>query len=137
MLHQNPLPVVRELERQTLIRHPDHALYRQALAGVERLPPGSLKNEEERQNAAASLAFEAKVTGLRQIDHVVLSSNGSGLFAVQGAMSDAGHTRIHVDKVQAAAQPVEQSTVQIRQESPQPAPPQQEREQEQRRAMVA
>ncbi len=117
--------------------HPDHALYRQALAGVEKLPANSFRNEEERQNAAASLAFEAKVTGLRQIDHVVLSTNGSGLFAVQGAMGDAGHTRIHVDKAQAAVQPVEQSTVQIRQETPQPTPQLQERDQEQRRALMA
>jgi peptidoglycan hydrolase-like protein with peptidoglycan-binding domain len=96
--------------------HPDHALYKQALSGVEQLPPGNFKSEQERQNAAASLAFDAKVSGLKQIDHVVLSTNGSSLFAVQGRMDDPAHNRVHVDKAQAAAQTIERSTQQLDQD---------------------
>ncbi len=97
--------------------HPDHALYQQALAGIEKLPASTFKNEQERQNAAASVAFEARVTGLTRVDTVALSTNGSGLFAVQGAMSDPAHHRVYVDKNQAAAQTVEKSTQQLQQEN--------------------
>ena len=96
--------------------HPDHALYKQALVGMEKLPASTFRNEQERQNAAASVAFEAKVSGLNKIDNVALSTNGSGLFAVQGAMNDPAHHRIYVDKIQAAAQPMEKSTQQMQQD---------------------
>lgn len=97
--------------------HPDHALYRQALTGMEKLPTGTFRNEQERQNAAASVVFEAKVSGMNRIDNVALSTNGSGLFAVQGAMNDPAHQRIYLDKAQAVAQPVEKSTQQLQQEN--------------------
>ncbi|MGH8107641.1 MAG: XVIPCD domain-containing protein [Arenimonas sp.] len=114
--------------------HPDHRLYQQALAGIEKLPMNSFQNDLERQNAAASIVFEARVGGLKQIDNVVLSNNGNGIFAIQGAMSDPAHHRIHIDKNQAAAEPVEKSTVQIQQEIQMPA---QQAESEQRRVRVA
>lgn len=114
--------------------HPDHMLYQQALAGIEKLPSTSFRNDQERQNAAASIAFEAKVSGLKQIDNVVLSSNGSGIFAVQGAMNDPSHHRIHLDKAQATSEPVEKSTVQIQQEVVAPI---QQLEREQRQMRMA
>lgn len=114
--------------------HPDHLLYQQALAGIEKLPPNSFQNDLERQNAAASMVFEAKVSGLRQIDNVVLSNNGNGIFAIQGAMNDPAHHRIHIDKSQAAAEPIEKSTVQIQQEVLMPS---QQVESEQRRVRMA
>lgn len=71
---------------------------------------------------------------LTRIDHVLQSANGTGLFAVQGALSDPAHHRIHLDKQQAAAEPIEKSTVQVRQETAAVmSAPQQEREQ--RRSM--
>ncbi|MGH8109795.1 MAG: peptidoglycan-binding protein [Arenimonas sp.] len=97
--------------------HPDHALYQQALAGIEKLPANTFKNELERQNAAASVAFEAKISGLTRVDTVALSTNGSGLFAVQGAMSDPARHRVYVDKNQASEQSVEKSTQQLQQDS--------------------
>ncbi|MEO6173332.1 MAG: peptidoglycan-binding domain-containing protein, partial [Arenimonas sp.] len=97
--------------------HPEHALYKQALTGIEKLPATTFKSEQERQNAAASLVFEAKVSGLSKIDTVALSSNGAGLFAVQGAMNDPAHSRIYVDKAQVSAQPIEKSTQQLQQEN--------------------
>lgn len=97
--------------------HPDHSLYQQALTGIEKLPANTFRNEQERQNAAATVALEAKVSGLSRVDTVALSTNGSGLFAVQGAMSDPAHHRVYVDKNQAAAQTVEKSSQQLQQES--------------------
>ena len=68
------------------------------------------------ENAAAVAVFEARASGLKKIDHVMQSSNGTGLFAVQGAPNDPAHHRVHLDRIQAAAQPIEKSTVQIQQE---------------------
>lgn len=71
---------------------------------------------------------------MTRIDHVLQSTNGTGLFAVQGALNDPAHHRIHLDKQQAAAEPIEKSTVQVRQETATAVyAPQQE--QEQRRSM--
>ncbi|KAF1716007.1 hypothetical protein CSC74_12630 [Pseudoxanthomonas yeongjuensis] len=117
-------------------RHPDNALYQQAVKGMEQLGPQAFKNRQELENAAGATVFEAKASGLTRIDHVVQSSNGTGLFAVQGAPNDPAHHRVHLDKAQAAAEPMEKSTVQVQQEilSQQPQVQQQERE---RRSMVA
>ena len=117
-------------------RHPDNALYQQAVKGMEQLGPQAFKNRQELENAAGATVFEAKASGLTRIDHVVQSSNGTGLFAVQGAPNDPAHHRVHLDKSQAAAEPIEKSTTQVQQEiqSQQPQVQQQERE---RRSMVA
>jgi len=96
--------------------HPIHAFYKQALAGVERLPLESFRNDQERRNAAASLAVDAKISGLTKIDHVLMSAHGLSLFAVQGRIDDPAHNRAHVDKAQAAAQPIERSTAQMDEE---------------------
>lgn len=115
-------------------RHPDNAMFQQAVKGLEQLGPQTFKNRQELESAAGSVVFEAKVSGLKQIDHVALSANGTSLFAVQGAMNDPAHHRVHVDKAQAASQPLGQSTVQLQQETQnQPQARQQEREQ---RSMV-
>ena len=100
--------------------HPDHAMFKQAVGGLEKLGPNAgFKNHAELERAAATLTFEAKVGGLKQIDHVALSTNGTGLFAVQGGLTDPGHHRAHVDKLQAGAQPLEQSTFQLQQDTQQ------------------
>ena len=96
--------------------HPDHALYKQALVGIEKLPATAFRNNQERQNAAASLAVEAKINGFNQIDHVAVGANSASLFAVQGRLEDPAHSRIHKDRTLAAAQPVEKSTALIEQE---------------------
>jgi peptidoglycan hydrolase-like protein with peptidoglycan-binding domain len=91
----------------------DDPMYQQALRGLEQLGPNAgFRNRQELENAAGTIAMEAKVTGLNRIDHVVASTNGSGLFAVQGGLNDPSHSRVHVDRAQAASQPLEQSAQQ-------------------------
>jgi hypothetical protein len=90
--------------------HPDHALYQQAATGLERLPPGTFPNAQARENAAAALAFEAKVAGLGRIDQVLPTGNNAGFFAVQGAPDDPANRRVYVDRDQAMSQSVQQST---------------------------
>ncbi len=99
--------------------HPYHSLFEQSLDRLKQLDTQKLgfRTELQYKNAAASLTFEAKVSGLEQIDHVVLSANGRGLFAVQGRIDDPAHHRIYADKAQAAARPVEQSTLQLAQDA--------------------
>ncbi|KAF1716009.1 peptidoglycan-binding protein [Pseudoxanthomonas yeongjuensis] len=112
-------------------RHPDNAMFQQALKGMEQLGPQAFKNRQEMENAAGVAVFEAKASGLKQIDHIVLSSNGTGLFAMQGAPNDPAHHRVHLDKAQAAAEPIEKSTVQVQQETQ----PNAQLEREQQRSM--
>jgi hypothetical protein len=93
-------------------------MFQQAVKGLEQLVPQAFKNRRELENAAGAMLFEAKASGLARIDHVLQSTNGTGLFAVQGALNDPAHHRIHLDKMQAAAEPIQKSTVQVRQEIP-------------------
>ncbi|GAA4805116.1 peptidoglycan-binding protein [Lysobacter hankyongensis] len=90
--------------------HPDNALYQQAMKGLEQMPAGTFKNAQERENAAATIAFEAKVSGLSQIDHVKAGGNNAGFFAVQGGLEDPTNKRVYVDREQAVQQTVQQST---------------------------
>ncbi|HZX78977.1 XVIPCD domain-containing protein [Lysobacter sp.] len=110
-------------ERQPLIsdaNHPGNAMYKQALSQLEQLvPQAGFRNQQEMQNAAASLAFEAKVSGMSRIDHVALGTNGQGLFAVQGRLDDPAHHRIYADREAAAQQPVERSSQQWQQDAQQ------------------
>lgn len=94
--------------------HPDHALYRQALHGLGQLPAGTFRSDVECSNTAATLVFEARVSGASRIDHVVLSQRGDALFAVQGATGDPAHLRVYADRAQAAGQPVDRSTALLR-----------------------
>ena len=111
-------------------RHPDNILFQQALKGLEQLVPQAFKNRRELESSAGAMVFEAKASGLARIDHVLQSTNGTGLFAVQGALNDPAHRRIHLGMMQAAAEPIEKSTVQVRQEIPAAIyAPQQEHEQ--------
>ena len=99
--------------------HPDHGLYEQALKGVEKLGAAAgFKDQAERERAAATLTYEAKVSGMSKIDHVVPNASGTGLFAVQGALNDPAHQRVYADKAQAAQQPVDKTTEQLSQDVP-------------------
>ena len=95
--------------------HVDYALFRQAFDCIGKFLSDKFKNHREHENAAASLACEAKIQGLQHIDHVALSANGKTLFAVQGRLEDPGHSRIQVDYFIAIAQPVEKSSALLEQ----------------------
>ncbi|WP_313177826.1 peptidoglycan-binding domain-containing protein [Stenotrophomonas sp.] len=67
-------------------------------------------NAQETERAAGQLAYESKVAGMRQIDHVLARPDGTGLFAVQGNVGDPAAQRAFVDRQQAVSQSVEAST---------------------------
>lgn len=87
------------------------------MSKLEHLGPTAFADRRALENAAGSLAFEAKVSGLQRIDAVMQSKDGSGLFAVQGQPSDPAHQRIYTDKAAAAERPLEQSSNAVRQEA--------------------
>ena len=90
----------------------DSALYKQALAGLEkynaehRIP----STNEQNQNIAGALAVDAEAKGLKQIDHVEPSSNGSRIIAVQGTPGHAHSRVVDVDTMVALNTPVAQSS---------------------------
>jgi len=67
-------------------------------------------NAQETERAAGQLAYESKVAGMCQIDHVLARPDGTGLFAVQGNVGDPAAQRAFVDRQQAVSQSVEAST---------------------------
>ncbi|WP_108723466.1 peptidoglycan-binding protein [Xanthomonas prunicola] len=99
-------------------RHPDNAMYTSAVGKLEALGErGGFSNRKELEQAAGQIVFEAKVSGLQRIDHVVPNKGGDGFFAVQGEMTDPAMRRVFVDRTQAEAQPLEHSTRQVAEEN--------------------
>ncbi|MBO9773527.1 peptidoglycan-binding protein [Xanthomonas axonopodis pv. begoniae] len=99
-------------------RHPDNAMYNGAVSNLEALGErGGFSNRKELEQAAGQIVFEAKVSGLQRIDHVVPNKSGDGFFAVQGEMTDPAMQRVFVDRAQAQNQPLESSSRQAAEES--------------------
>jgi len=104
--------------------HRDHALYLQAAAALEKLG-GDFARGDARERAAATMAYEARIGGLQRIDHIVPSADGRRLFAVEGDPLDPSHRRAVVDKAQAVAQTLQETTRALEQDAPArtPSPP--------------
>ncbi|MFC6838723.1 XVIPCD domain-containing protein [Xanthomonas theicola] len=97
--------------------HPQHALYAGAVRALEGLGErGGFANRQALEQAAGQMALEAKVSGLDRIDHVVANKDGRGLIAVQGGLNDPAMHRVYVDREQAQAQPLQESTRQMAEE---------------------
>ncbi|HXD35328.1 MAG TPA: XVIPCD domain-containing protein [Rhodanobacter sp.] len=82
------------------LRHPDHALYQQALEGVRKIDLEIGRPSDTRsENLAAALTVAARRQGLDRIDQVVLSKNGERAFA----LAHGQHARMaHVQTADAA-----------------------------------
>lgn len=113
--------------------HPDHKLYQQAVSNLEQLgPSGGFRSREDLEKAAASVAADAKATGLNQIDHISKTSGPNGqsyLVAVQGDPTSPAAKNSYIDYNQATSQTVAQSTAMSDAQKPpaqQPAEQQQE-----------
>lgn len=93
-------------------KHPGHAYYRQALAGVEKYNAAHnvQSSNESNQNAAAALAVEARVRGMTQIDHVDRSDDGTTFIIVQGRPGSAHSKAATLGVQQALEMPLAQSS---------------------------
>ncbi len=89
-------------------------------------------DDEQIERAAGQLVVASKAAGMDRIDSVVARLDGSGVFAVQGEMTDPAARRALVEHSQAVSQTVEASTRQAEQANTQSQD--QQREQEQNRA---
>jgi hypothetical protein len=91
--------------------HPDHSLFQQAYAGVRKLDAERGRvSDQLSKNLASALAVEAKSQGLKQIDSVVLSDDGSKAFAAERHMLGVATNVANVDTAIAINRPIEQST---------------------------
>lgn len=96
-----------------------------------------LDDNERFLNTVAGVAARARMDGLRRIDHVVASSDGGRVFAVQGAIHDPAHRRIQVDVEQASQLPARQSAALLREEDARQQGHGQQAEERQLRAAMA
>lgn len=90
--------------------HPEHARYREIYAALSAVP--GLSNDQERQQAAASMMVAARAADIARVDHVVAGPGGA-VFAVQGDLRDASHKVLPLNLAQLASQPIELSTAQL------------------------
>jgi putative chitinase len=95
-------------------RHPDHALYEQALAAVHKLDEQHGRTpDQQSDNLAAALTVAAKREGMSSIDHVVLSDDASRVYAVAGD-AQSPHKRVaEMATAQAVNTPVDQSAASL------------------------
>jgi peptidoglycan hydrolase-like protein with peptidoglycan-binding domain len=106
----------------TDVRHPDHALFTQALAGVRGLDAQGQPTEQQRLNLAAALVVEARHRGLTRIDQVALGDDGSHVYIAQRSTSFMEHTKIgSVDTLAALQTPVARSSELAASTRPSPA----------------
>lgn len=84
-------------------------LFQEAADGLGRTEAGAALSGHAFQQTAAAMAAQAHTDGLRQIDSVHQSQDGSRLFAVQGQAGSPDALRSHVDSAQASQQPLEHS----------------------------
>jgi hypothetical protein len=91
--------------------HPDHAMFKQAQAQVHALDAQHGRVPDQRSdNLAAALTVAAKAKGLKQIDTVAVSEDGSRAFAAHHAIPKALNWTAHVQTMEGLNTPVAQST---------------------------
>lgn len=93
--------------------HPDNPLFQQAKSGLKELHGSSVRNEAELDRAAAAMTSTARQNGMTRIDHAMMNTRGDSVIAVQGDPMDPAKRFVSIDRAQAAAQSLEQSTTQL------------------------
>jgi hypothetical protein len=87
--------------------NPHHALYRQAVKGLELLGPQRFKDRRELERVALAITLQAVAVGLGRIDRVAASDDGAGYFFVDEHAVDPA-LRGYVTHAQATQPPVQQ-----------------------------
>jgi len=92
-------------------RHPDNALFKQALGAVHRLyaEHGS-KPDQRSEQLAAALVVAARSQGMNRIDHADLSTDNAKVFLVQGALNSPFKQIASVPTMESLDTPIAQST---------------------------
>nr|WP_199041393.1 XVIPCD domain-containing protein [Dyella sp. ASV24] len=93
------------------VAHPDHAMFKQAQTHVHALDATHGRTPDQRSdNLAAAVTVAAKAEGLKRIDAVVLSDDGSKAFAAQHTIPRAWTQTASVPTVQGLDTSIAQST---------------------------
>lgn len=93
--------------------HPDHAMYRQALAGVHALDIQHGRTPDVRsEQLAAALTVSARQAGLHRIDSVALDADAKHVFAAQGPLDSPLKRVASVPTMAALETPVSHSSQQ-------------------------
>ena len=96
--------------------HPAHLMWTQAIDALRsspNIPAGTFTQHEEQQVAASLVAQSlSKENAFKtaRIDHMVLSKEGTSLFAVHGGLSDPAQNLAQMSVQQALSTPIEQSS---------------------------
>src|SRR5690606_33490063 len=93
------------------------ALVAQSLQGLRRLRDASQlppMPADGMLNAATFLAAQALRSGVDRIDHMVCSTDGEKLFAIQGSAADPAQRRVTVDIAAASSEPAHRSVGAVR-----------------------
>ena len=90
--------------------HPDHLMLEQIRKGVREVDEALGKpHDEASERMSRCLLAQCRQAGLRRVDHVVMGTNGTNVFAVEGQLEDPAHLRTHVATGQAIHTPVAES----------------------------
>lgn len=105
--HASHAPVQRERAE-----HPEYPLLQQIRRGVEALDRSAGRPYDDRSERLSRSLLAAVQGGgngspLERVDHVVLGHDARNAFAVQGALHDPAHRRVHVRIEDALRTPVE------------------------------
>lgn len=102
--------------------HPAHGVFKQALDGVHKIDADRQRTPDQiSQNVAGSLAVAAQRAGLSRIDHVLMSEDGSRIYAVQGDLNSPHKRMAEVPTQQAVNTSLEQSSRELAQAGQQQA----------------
>lgn len=99
--------------------HPSNGMYEQIKAQTDKLGGAKalgFNNDKEYTQALANMTWQARTSGLTQVDHVVETANKQNLVMIQGGLADPAQQREVANKAHAAQQPVTQSTQQLQQD---------------------
>ena len=76
----DPLQQPRDVQLLADPANPNHALFEQALKGLEQLGSKRFKDRRALERIALAIAVQASAVGLTRVDRVALSDNGAGVF---------------------------------------------------------
>jgi peptidoglycan hydrolase-like protein with peptidoglycan-binding domain len=119
-------------------QHPAHPVFRDALAGVEKIDAAHGRTTgQDSQQLAGAVAAGAICTGMSRIDKVMLNDQATQIYAVQGDLNSPFKQVASVDVVQGLQTPLAQSTQQVDQHLQQSQQSQQAQNQQQAQAQAA
>ena len=111
--HDRLVDALRPVPRLDHPGHPDHPMFQQAWDKVQKIDAAHGREPDQRsRNFSGALVVSAKAAGLRRIDTVTLSDDGTRAFASEQVLGRTfqRHADVHIDK--AVVTPLEQSSTQ-------------------------